>query len=57
MNQAGPVTEGAHEADGEPVARRLAEAYLIFYIVGNVAEHVALRVSALVADVLVAAGS
>ncbi len=28
VNEVGPVREGAHEADGEPVARRLADAYL-----------------------------
>ncbi len=55
MNQVGPVGEGAHEADGEPVAFRLADAALLFDIVRHVRERIALRDAALIADVLVAA--
>ena len=37
VNQVGPVREGAHEADGEPVALRLADAALLLDVVGHVA--------------------
>ena len=56
VNQVGPVREGAHEADGEPVALGLAEAALVLDVVGHVREGVALGQAALVGDVLVAAG-
>ena len=56
VNQVGPVREGAHEADGEPVALRLADAALLLDVVGHVREGVALGDAALVGDVLVAAG-
>ena len=56
MDEIGPVGEGAHEADGEPVAGRLAEAGLVLDVVGHVAEGVALRCAAFVGDGLVASG-
>ena len=56
VNEVGPVREGAHKADGEPVALRLADAHLILDVVGHVREGVALRDAALVGDLLVAAG-
>ena len=56
VNEVGPVREGAHEADGEPVALGLAEADLVFDVVRHVREGVALGHAALVGDVFVAAG-
>ena len=43
VHQIGKVGEGAHEADGEPVAGGLAQTGLILHIVGHVAQGVALR--------------
>src|SRR6185437_5262602 len=48
--------EGGHEADGEPVARALAETSLGADIVREVREGVALGGAALVGDGLIAAG-
>ena len=56
VDEIGPVGEGAHEADGEPVALRLAEADLLLDVVRHVREGVALGNAALVGDFLVAAG-
>ena len=56
VNEIGPVREGAHEADGEPVALWLADAHLILDVVGHVAEGIALGHAALFCNVLVAAG-
>ena len=56
VHEIGPVREGGHEADGEPVALGNAEADLILDVVGHVREGVALGDAALFADVLVAAG-
>ncbi len=56
VNQVGEVGEGAHEADREPVAGRLAQASLVLHVVRHVAQRVALRHAAFVADRLVAAG-
>ena len=56
VHQVGPVGEGGHERDGEPVAHRLAQAGLVLDVVRHVREGVALRLAALVADGLVAAG-
>ncbi len=56
VNEIGPVGEGAHEADGEPVARGLAEAGLVLDVVREVRQGVALRRAALVGDGFVAAG-
>jgi len=55
VNEIGPVREGAHEADGEPVAGGLANADLVLDVVRHVRERVALGEAALVRDVLVAA--
>ena len=55
MDQVGPVGEGAHKADREPVALRLANAALVFYVVGHVREGVALGKAAIVGNVFVAA--
>ena len=52
----GPVGEGAHERDREPVAGRLAEAGLVLHVVRQVRQRVALRRAALGRDLLVAAG-
>src|SRR5271166_2505197 len=54
VNQVGPVGEGAHERDGEPVAGRLAESGLALHVVREVRQRVALRVTALVSDFFVA---
>ena len=56
VNQVGPVGEGAHERDGEPVASGLAQSGLILHVVRQVRQRVALRVTALVGDGLVASG-
>ncbi len=56
VHQIGPVREGGHEADREPVALRNAEANLVLDVVGHVRKGVALRNAALFADVFVAAG-
>ena len=56
VHQVGPVGEGAHERDREPVADRLADAGLVLHVVRQVRQRVALRRAALVGDFLVAAG-
>ena len=56
VDEVGPVGEGGHEGDGEPVAGGLAEAGLVLDVVREVREGVALRLAALVGDVFVAAG-
>ena len=56
VHEVGPVREGAHEADGEPVALGDAEADLVLHVVRHVREGVALRDPAVFGDVLVAAG-
>ncbi len=56
VDEVGPVGEGGHEGDGEPVAGGLAEAGLVLDVVGEVREGVALGLAALVGDVFVAAG-
>ena len=56
VDEVGPVGEGAHEGDREPVAHRLAEAGLVLHVVRQVRQRVALRRAALVGDLLVAAG-
>src|SRR5665213_4545583 len=56
VDQVGPVRECAHEADGEPVTLRLADATLGLDVVGHVGEGVTLCDAALFGDVLVAAG-
>src|SRR6516162_5243829 len=56
MNQVGPVREGAHERNGEPVSRRLAQTGLALHVVRQVRQSVALRVTALVGDLFVTPG-
>ena len=56
VHQIGPVREGGHETDREPVALGNAETNLVLDVVGHVRESVALCETALFADVLVAAG-
>ncbi len=56
VHQIAEIGEGAHKADGEPVAGRLAESRLVLDVVRHVAQRVALRQATLVGDVLVAAG-
>ena len=62
QSRSGPWTRSAKsekvrdEADGEPVAGRLADAGLVLDVVREVRERVALRFAAVVADFLVAAG-
>src|SRR5271165_5321171 len=56
VNQVGPIGEGAHERNGEPVAGGLAQSGLALHVVREVRERVALRVTALVGDFFVAAG-
>src|ERR1700722_17836211 len=46
VDEVGPIGEGGHERNGEPVACGLAEAGLIFDVVGEMREGVALRVTA-----------
>ena len=55
VDEVGPVREGAHEADGEPVAGRLAEAGLGLDVMREMAQRVALGLATLVGDVFVAA--
>ena len=55
VDEVGPVGEGGHEGDGEPVAGGLAEAGLVFDVVREVREGVALGHAALVGDFFVAA--
>ncbi len=55
VNEVGPVREGAHERDWEPVALGNAEADLVLHIVRHMREGVALGETALVGDVFVAA--
>ena len=43
VDQVGPVGEGGHEGDGEPVAGGLAEAGLVLDVVRQVGQGVALR--------------
>ena len=50
-----PIGEGAHKADREPVALRLAEAHLVLDVMRHVRERVTLCDASLVADVFVAA--
>ena len=56
VDQVGPIGEGAHEGDREPVARGLAQSGLVLHVVRQVGQRVALRLAALVGDGLVAAG-
>ena len=56
VHQVSPIGEGAHEADGEPIAGGLAQTGLVLDVVGHVAQGVALRHAAFVADILVTAG-
>src|SRR5579884_1387263 len=51
----GPVGEGAHEREREPVACRLAETRLILHVVSEMRQGVALCRTALVGDCFVAA--
>ena len=55
VNHVGPVREGAHEGDREPVALGFADAHLVLDVVRHVRERVTLGETALVGDVLVAA--
>jgi len=54
--EVGPVGEGGHEGDGEPVAGALTEASLVADVVREVRQGVALRCAALVRNLFVAAG-
>ena len=56
VRQIGPIGEGAHERDREPVADRFAQSDLILHVVRQVRQRVALRLAALVGDFFVAAG-
>ena len=55
VNQIGPVREGAHERDREPVAGRLAHANLVLHVVRQVRKRVALRCPAFRGNLFVAA--
>ena len=55
VDEIGPVGEGGHEADREPVADGLAEAGLVLHVVREMRQRVALRHAALVGDIFVAA--
>ena len=56
VHEIGPVREGGHEGNREPVARRLAHADLRLDVVRHVRKGVALGHAALVGDLFVAAG-
>src|ERR1022692_2029459 len=56
VNQVAPVREGGHEGDGEPVARRFAEAGLVLHVVRQVGQGIALGGAALVGDGFIASG-
>ena len=55
VDDVGPVGEGAHERDREPVAQRLADAGLRLGVVRQVRQRVALRLAPLGGDLFVAA--
>src|SRR5215831_3986659 len=56
MYQVGPIGEGAHERDGEPVAGGLAQSGLALHVMREMRQRVALRVTTLVGDLFVASG-
>ena len=56
VDDVGPVGEGGHERDREPVADRLADAGLVLHVVRQMRQRVALRFAALDGHLLVAAG-
>src|SRR6266481_4101846 len=56
MNQIGPVREGGHKRNGKPVTLGLAQARLVLYIMRQMAQRIALRVTAIFCDFLVAPG-
>src|SRR6516225_146248 len=56
MYQVGPIGEGTHEGDREPVASGLAQSGLALHVVCQVRERIALRVTTLVGDLFVAPG-
>ncbi len=56
VNQVGEIGEGAHEADGEPVANGFANADLVLHVVRQMRKRVALRLAAFVGDGFVAPG-
>src|SRR5205085_414876 len=56
MDQIGPIREGAHERNREPVTRRLAQPNLILHIVRQMGKRVTLCHAALVGNLLIASG-
>ncbi len=56
VNQVGPIREGAHKRNREPVAGGLAQASLVLHIVRQMRQGVALRLPAFVGDGLIASG-
>src|SRR5205809_920705 len=56
VNEVGPIREGAHERNREPIANRLAQPGLVLHIVSHVRESVALSLPALVGYLFIAAG-
>src|ERR1039457_5014938 len=56
MHQVGPIGEGANEGQWEPVADGLTQTGLIFHVVRQVRQRIALRHAALVGNGFVAAG-
>ena len=55
VNEVGPVGEGGHKGDREPVAGRLAHAHLVLHVVREVRQRVSLSRAAFVSDFFVAA--
>jgi len=49
-----PVAERAHKADREPIARRFAKARLIFHVVRQMRQRIALRLAPVVRDRFIA---
>ena len=56
VHEVGPVGEGPHERNWEPVARRLAQSSLVFHVMRQVGERVALCNAALVGDGFIPTG-
>src|SRR5579884_1944957 len=56
MDEISPVREGGHERDWEPVALGFAQTSLVLHVVRQVAQRVALRLTAIVSNFFIAAG-
>src|SRR6266849_6148269 len=56
MHQVGEIGKGAHERDRKPVANRYAQTSLIFHVVGQMRQRIALGLATLVRYGFIAAG-